>query len=97
MKTFPILVVAALLTLANTVHAQQLDLEAVTCKEFQANDKQTVTMILAWLQAFYTDANAKPVVDFDRMKVDGGKLAEYCAKDPSHVVIIAADNVMEKK
>jgi len=86
MKTFPILVVAALLTLANTVHAQ-----------FQANDKQTVTMILAWLQAFYTDANAKPVVDFDRMKVDGGKLAEYCAKNPSHVVIIAADNVMEKK
>jgi hypothetical protein len=71
MKTFPILVVAALLTLANPVHAQQLDLEAVTCKEFQANDKQTVTMILAWLQAFYTDANAKPVVDFDRMKADG--------------------------
>jgi acid stress chaperone HdeB len=97
MKTFPILVVAALLTLANPVHAQQLDLEAVTCKEFQANDKQTVTMILAWLQAFYTDANAKPVVDFDRMKADGDKLAAYCEKNPSHVVIIAADNVFEKK
>ena len=97
MKAFPILVAAVLLSLASPLRAQQLDLEAVTCKEFQANDKQTVTMILAWLQAFYTDANAKPVVDFDRMKADGDKLAAYCEKNPSHVVIIAADNVFEKK
>lgn len=97
MKAFPILVAAALLTLATPLRAQQLDLEAVTCKEFQASDKQTVAMINAWLQAFYTDANAKPVVDFDRMKADGDKLAAYCEKNPSHVVIIAADNVMEKK
>ena len=97
MKALPILAAAALLTLAAPVRAQQVDLEAVTCKEFQASDKQTVAMINAWLQAFYTDANAKPVVDFDRMKADGDKLAAYCEKNPSHVVIIAADNVMEKK
>ncbi|MGN6573221.1 MAG: HdeA/HdeB family chaperone [Pseudolabrys sp.] len=97
MKAFPILAAAAFMTLAAPVRAQQIDLEAVTCKEFQANDKQTVAMIMAWLQAFYTEADAKPVVDFDKMKTDGGKLAEYCAKNPSHVVIIAADNVLQKK
>ena len=97
MKSVSILVAAALLVPAAPVRAQQLDLEAVTCKEFQASDKQTVAMINAWLQAFYTDANAKPVVDFDRMKADGDKLAAYCEKNPSHVVIIAADNVFEKK
>ena len=97
MKALPILVAAALVTLAAPARAQQLDLEAVTCKEFQASDKPTVSMILAWLQAFYTDANAKPVVDFDKMKADGEKLAAYCMKNPSHVVIIAADNVFEKK
>ena len=97
MKAFPILAAAAALTLAGPARAQQLDLDAVTCKEFLANDKPTVTMIMAWLQAFYTEENAKPVVDFDKMRADGDKLAAYCAKNPSHVVIIAADNVFEKK
>jgi hypothetical protein len=97
MKALPILAAAALLTLAGPVRAQQLDLEAVTCKEFQANDKQTVAVILGWLQAFYTEPDAKPVVDFDKMKADGEKLAAYCEKNPSHAVIIAADNVLEKK
>lgn len=97
MKAFPILAAALLLTPALPARAQQLDLDAVTCKEFQASDKQTVSVILGWLQAFYTEPDAKPVVDFDRMKADGDKLAEYCSKNPTHVLIIAADNVMEKK
>jgi len=97
MKAFPILAAAALLTFAAPVRAPQVALAAVTCKAFQATATQPVSMILAWLQAFYTDANAKPVVDFDKMKADGDKLAAYCEKNPSHVVIIAADNVMEKK
>lgn len=91
------IVAAALVMLAVPVRAQQMDLEAVTCKEFQATDKPTVAVILGWLQAFYSEENAKPVVDFDRMKADGDKLAAYCTKNPSHVVIIAADNVFEKK
>ena len=95
MKTLPILAAAALLTLAGPARAQRLDLEAVTCKEFQASDKQTVAMVLMWLQAFYTGPDAKPIVDFDKMKVDGDRLAAYCEKNPTHVVIIAADNVME--
>jgi acid stress chaperone HdeB len=90
-------VVAALLVHSGAARAQQLDLEAVTCKEFQASDKQTVSLVVAWLQAFYTEANAKPIVDFDKMKADGAKIAAYCEKNPAHAVIIAADNVMETK
>lgn len=97
MARFAIVVVAALLAFASVARAQQLDLEAVTCKEFQASDKQTVSLVLAWLQAFYTEPNAKPIVDFDKMKADGDKIAAYCARNPTHAVIIAADNVMEKK
>lgn len=92
-----IVAAAAMLTFAGVARAQQLDLEAMTCKELQASDKQTVSMVLAWLQAFYTEANARPIVDFTKMTADGEKLAAYCQKNPSHVVIIAADNVMEKK
>ena len=97
MKFSSILMAVALIPFAAPAQAQRLDLDAMTCKEFQASDKPTVSMILAWLQAFYTDANAKPVVDFDKMKADGEKLAAYCMKNPSHVVIIAAVNVFEKK
>jgi acid stress chaperone HdeB len=87
----------ALIPFAAPAQAQRLDLDAMTCKEFQASDKQTAAMVLMWLEAFYTEANARPVVDFDKMKSDGEKIAAYCAKNPSHVVIIAADNVLEKK
>ena len=97
MNLAPILAASALLWLAPPAHAQQLNLDAVTCKEFQASDKQTVAMVVIWLRAFYSEANAKPVIDFDKMKADGEKIAAYCAKNPSHVLIIAADNVMEKK
>ena len=48
-----------------------------------------------WLEGFYTDEDAKPVVDFDAMKKNGGKLGEYCAKNPGHSLITAADDVME--
>ena len=88
---------AATLALAGPVRAQQLDLDVMTCKEFQASDKQTIALTLMWLQAFYTEADAKPIVDLDKMASDGAKIAEYCGKFPTHTVIIAADNVMEKK
>src|SRR5690242_7423455 len=91
------LAAAAALSLAAPAQALRLDLDAMTCKEFQASDRQTAAMVLMWLEAFYTEANARPVVDFDKMKADGEKIAACCRKNPSHVLIIAADNVLEKK
>jgi hypothetical protein len=76
--------------------AQQLNLANVTCEEFQASDKETVSLALMWLQAYYTEPDAKPIVDFDKMKADGDKIADYCAKNPGHSVITAADDVMGK-
>jgi hypothetical protein len=32
--------------------AQQLNLANVTCKEFQASDKETVPLVLMWRQAY---------------------------------------------
>ena len=37
-----------------------------------------------------------PVVDFDKMKKTVEALAIYCAKNPSHGLITAADEVMGK-
>jgi acid stress chaperone HdeB len=96
MKRLACLALAALAACGGSVRAQQLDLAAVTCKEFQASDKETVSLVLMWLQAYYTEPNAKPIVDLDKMKADGAKIADYCGKNPNHSVIIAADDVLGK-
>jgi acid stress chaperone HdeB len=38
----------------------------------------------------YSDQDAKPIVDFDAMQKNGGKLGEYCGKNPGHSLITAA-------
>lgn len=99
MTRFSILLVPALLALAGPVRAQQpaqqLDLATVTCKEFTTTDKETVGLVLMWLQAYYTEQDAKPVVDFAKMKSDGEKIGAYCDKNPGHSIITAADEVMD--
>lgn len=94
-KLSVLLVVAALLS-PLPAQAQQLDLSTVTCKDFVSSDKETIGLILMWMEGYYSDQDAKPIVDFDKMKVNGGKLGEYCGKNPSHSLITAADDVMEK-
>ncbi|MBS0534386.1 MAG: hypothetical protein JSR72_10050 [Proteobacteria bacterium] len=93
-KLFALLFVAA--TLAPLpLKAQQLDLSTVTCKDFVTSDKDTIGLIMMWLVGFYADQDAKPIVDFDKMKENGGRLGEYCGKNPSHSLITAADEVMK--
>jgi len=99
MIRFSILLAAATLALAAPVRAQQppqqLDLATVTCKEFVTSDKETIGLILMWLQAYYTEQDAKPIVDFAKMKSDGEKIGAYCGKNPGHSIITAADEVMD--
>jgi acid stress chaperone HdeB len=103
MKKPSVLLVAAALSASLSIplgalpaRAQQLDLATVTCKDFISSDQQTIGLILMWLEGFYADSEAKPVVDFDKMKANGGKLGAYCGKNPSHSLITAADDVMGK-
>ena len=96
MKRLAFLALAALATCGGIVRAQQLDLAARTCKDFEAKDKETVLLMLMWLEAYYTEPDAKPLVDFDRMKADGARMGDYCSKNPGHNVITTADSVLRK-
>lgn len=95
MKTLLTVLIAAALLASVPVKAQQLDLATVSCKDFIASDKDTIGLILMWLEGYYSDENAKPIVDFDKMKANGGRLGEYCGKNPGHSLITAADEVMK--
>jgi acid stress chaperone HdeB len=96
MKTLSTLVVALVLGFAAPVRAQQLDLATITCKDFVTSDKETIALILMWLEGYYNEDPNKPIVDFDQMKKNGEKLGEYCGKNPGHSLITAADDVMGK-
>lgn len=95
MKKLSMMLVAAALIAPLPVKAQQLDLSTISCKDFVASDKETIGFILMWLEGYYSEQDAKPIVDFDKMKGNGGRLGEYCGKNPSHSLITAADDVMK--
>lgn len=95
MKKLSVMLVGTAMLAALPAKAQQLDLATVTCKDFISSDKETIGFILMWLEGFYADQDAKPIVDFDKMKGNGGRLGEYCGKNPSHSLITAADDVMK--
>lgn len=89
------LLAASLALAAAPATAQKLDLSTVKCKEFMESGKDNVAFVLMWMHGYFADQEAPPIVDFDRMKEDAGKLGEYCAKNPDNSIITAAEEVMQ--
>jgi acid stress chaperone HdeB len=75
---------------------QVVDLSTIRCKEFLDSSKETIAYIMMWLDGYFTGEDDPAVVDFDRMKQKGEKLGEYCAKNPTHGLLTAAEEVMGK-
>ena len=75
---------------------QVVDLSTIRCKEFLDSSKETIAYIMMWLDGYFTSEDDPAVVDFDQMKQKGAKLGEYCAKNPTHGLLTAAEEVMEK-
>ena len=96
MKRLLMLTVATAIGAAAPAFAQkqQFDLATMTCKRFFEYDKDNLTIMLMWLDGYYAEDDAPPIVDFDKMAENSKKLGEYCGKNPSHSVITAADKVM---
>jgi acid stress chaperone HdeB len=99
MKRLSIVVTAATLWVALPAQAQQaqkqqFDLSTMTCKKFFEYDKDNLAIMLMWLDGYYSEDDAPPIVDFDKMTENSRKLGEYCGKNPGHSVITAADKVM---
>jgi acid stress chaperone HdeB len=88
--------IAAMLcvTVPAQAQKQQFDLSTMTCKRFFEYDKDNLAIMLMWLDGYYADEDAPPIVDFDKMGENSKKLGEYCGKNPDHSVITAADKVM---
>jgi acid stress chaperone HdeB len=87
-------VVAVALAAMSPAYAQKLDLSEVSCKQFLESKVEHISLILMWIAGYYADEDDPPVVDFDKMKADATKLAEYCAKNLDTGLIAAIEETI---
>ncbi len=86
MKAILVLTTAALVAAAIPAQAQKFDMSTIKCKEFVSSSPDKIAGILWWLQSYYSDEDASPLVDFDKMKTDEKAMGEYCDKNPDHSI-----------
>jgi acid stress chaperone HdeB len=94
-KTISAILVAMSLIAAVPASAQKLDLSKVTCKQFLDSGERTMSMVLMWLTGFFTDEDDTPIVDFDKLKTDAGKMTDYCRKNPTTILMTAAEEILQ--
>ena len=94
-KLFGAVVLAAALTGAPPASAQVIDLSTITCKDFFEGNKDRIDFVVAWLLGYYTGEDDPPVLDFAKLKDKATKLGAYCAANPDHGLVTAADKVMD--
>lgn len=90
----PSLLIVGILTGSTVASAQVVDLSTIKCKEFFEGSQDRISYVVMWLDGYYTGEDDPPVVDFDRMKKRVESLAVYCAKNPGHGLITAAEEVL---
>ena len=86
---------AAALAGAPATSAQVIDLSTITCKDFFEGNKDRIDFVVAWLLGYYTGEDDPPVLDFSKLKQKAEKLGAYCATNPTHGLVTAADQVMK--
>ena len=97
MKKIYASLVAALIFLPSAALADRLDLNTVTCKEWIDSGKENIGATIAWLNGYYTDEDDPPIMDFDKMKAEAGKLGKFCAENGDLGLGTAAEKVLGKK
>ncbi|MEP9352421.1 HdeA/HdeB family chaperone [Xanthobacter sp. KR7-65] len=90
-----LIVAVALMAGMGSAAADKWDLSTMTCQQFLQADKPTITIILTWLDAYYKDEDAPPVIDTDKFVKNAEKLGAFCATSPNLGLITAADEVFD--
>lgn len=88
---------AALLASFTPAYAEKWDLSVMTCEQFLTSDKDTIGVILSWLDAYYKDEDAPPVIDTEKFVENAQELAGFCAGNPKLGLITATDKLFGNK
>jgi len=90
------LLAAALMLPAASANAVVLDLYTMTCKQFVESDKDTITMMLTWLDGWYKGDSDEAKIDTDVFVENAKKFGTYCGKNPTMSIVNAAESVLGK-
>ena len=99
MKTFHAAIIsAALLSTMSAALADdsKIDMSKLSCAQFTAYSKDNMSVVMMWLEGYYTDDDADPIIDFGKMGGDMTCLLIYCGTNPDTDIITASDEVMNK-
>ncbi|MBS7542153.1 HdeA/HdeB family chaperone [Ancylobacter oerskovii] len=88
-----VVAIIAVMLGTSPVLAEKWDLSTMTCQQFINSDKSTIGVILSWLDAYYKDEDAPPVIDTEKFVSNAEKLGTYCAANPQIGLITASDTL----
>jgi len=92
------LAVALASVLAAPAFAEEpVDLNTIKCKEWLSSSKEDIGFTMAWIDGYYQDEDAAPIIDFVKMKANAEKLAAYCAANPTLGLGTSAEKLFGKK
>jgi acid stress chaperone HdeB len=77
--------------------AEDIDLTAWTCKKFMSAGKDDVGIILAWLDGYYKEEDAPPLIDTEELVAHAKQLGQYCTAHPDTSLIDATDKLFQKE
>ena len=90
------LIAAALVLPTAAANAVVLDLYTMTCKQFVESDKDTISMMLTWLDGWYKGDSDEAKIDTEVFIENAKKIGEYCGKNQTTSIVNAADAVLGK-
>ena len=96
MKMIAALFFGVCLLSGSAARAEKIDFSTTTCKQFLEGHKDSITLILAWLDGYYQDEDDPPVFDTNRFETNAKKLAAFCAVNPELGLITATDKLFGK-
>jgi acid stress chaperone HdeB len=91
------LIIGTMIATAPAAYADKLDLSTIKCEDFLKSGKDNIAVIITWLDGYYKDENAPPVIDFDKFNKSSAKLGKYCGENPDSGLITAADKTLGGK
>ena len=95
-KLFGVLIGAGLALLPCAASAERIDLNTIKCGEWIESGKENIAYSMAWIDGYYQDEDADPVIDFDKMKAKAEKLGAFCAANRDLGLGTAAERLFGK-
>lgn len=96
MRRLVMLGFAAALLAPLPANAEKLDVSTITCKQFLEFSKEKGSLLLTWLEGYYSADEDDPIIDSDKMMENAKALGAACAKDPDIGLITTAEKIYGK-